>query len=165
MTGAVSMRTCSSSPGHSSRFRLEHPIFRRRRFFQGTPVRGTGMTDIAWFRPDGARMTDEDWSVSYARSLGVFLNGAGIVTPDKRGQRILDDSFFLAFNAHYEPLSFALPGKTWGADWREMIRTGVGMVEHGPVRRGGELLQVDARELVVLQLMEHADRRVSLSLS
>jgi isoamylase len=147
------------------RFRLEHPIFHRRRFFQGTPVRGTGMTDIAWFRPDGARMTDEDWNVSYARSLGVFLNGAGIGTPDKRGQRILDDSFFLAFNAHYEPLPFELPGRTWGASWRETIRTGVGMVQDGPVRQGGEQLDVDARELVVLQLMEQADRRVSLSLS
>jgi glycogen operon protein len=147
------------------RFRLEHPIFHRRRFFQGTPVRGTGMTDIAWFRPDGGRMTDEDWNVSYARSLGVFLNGAGIGAPDARGARILDDSFFLVFNAHYEPLSFALPGRSWGVSWREIIRTAAGRVQDGPIRRGGEQVQADARELVVLQLMDHADRRVSLSLS
>ena len=53
------------------------------------------------------------------------------------------------FNAHYEPLSFALPD----GNWREIIRTGVGVVDDGPIRRGGEQVQTDARELVILQLV------------
>jgi isoamylase len=138
-------------------FRQEHPIFHRRRFFQGRPVRGSGgMIDIAWFRPDGNEMSDEDWNVSYASSLALFLNGDGIPDPDPRGQPVADDSFFLLFNAHYEPLEFVLPDGRWKGTGREIIRTDVGMVEDGPVRAAGEAVSVQARELVVLQLLDPA---------
>src|SRR3954467_2854594 len=37
--------------------RKEHPIFRRRRFFDGRPTRrGDQLPDIAWFTPDGREM-------------------------------------------------------------------------------------------------------------
>ncbi|MFA9431751.1 glycogen debranching protein GlgX, partial [Egicoccus sp. AB-alg2] len=78
--------------------RAEHPIFRRRRWFQGRPLRGEEIDDIAWLRPDGTEMDDEDWDASYAKSLQVFLNGRGIASPDPRGQQIVDDSFLVLFN-------------------------------------------------------------------
>src|SRR6202140_3535554 len=74
-------------------FRRDHPAFRRRRFFQGRPIRGT--LDIGWFKPDGKSMTDKDWNVGYARSLGVFLNGKAIQGHDEHGRPITDDSFIL----------------------------------------------------------------------
>jgi glycogen operon protein len=52
--------------------RKKHRIFHRRRWFQGRPLHGTDVKDIAWFTPQGKEMTDEDWSVGYAKSLGVF---------------------------------------------------------------------------------------------
>jgi isoamylase len=58
--------------------RRSHPVFCRRRFFQGRPVRGRGrpgLYDIAWFRPDGGPMTDEDWESGFGKALAVFLNG------------------------------------------------------------------------------------------
>ena len=55
----------------------DHPVFRRRRLFQGRPIRGTGVSDIGWFKPDGEEMSDEDWESGFAKSLGVFLNGEG----------------------------------------------------------------------------------------
>ena len=61
-----------------SELRHRHPVFRRRRFFEGKPVRGTGddhEPDIAWYTPSGTRMSDDDWRVGYARTLAVFLNG------------------------------------------------------------------------------------------
>jgi len=134
------------------RFRLRHPIFHRRRFFQGSPVRGTAMSDIAWFRPDGEQMTDEDWNVGFARSLAVYLNGRGIPDPDPRGRQILDDSFYLLFNAYEAPVEFVLPDGQWRATWREVIRTSVGMTGTGPLLRAGTLVPVEARELVVLEL-------------
>ena len=42
-------------------FRHRHPVFRRRRFFEGEPIFGAELSDIGWFRPDGAEMTDDDW--------------------------------------------------------------------------------------------------------
>src|SRR5579863_1798111 len=41
-------------------FRHQHPVFWRRRFFEGEPIFGGELSDIAWFRPDGAEMTDDD---------------------------------------------------------------------------------------------------------
>src|SRR6201995_3166412 len=47
-----------------SALRAAHPVFRRRRFFEGVPVRrrgAEGTPDISWFTPDGSEMSDEDW--------------------------------------------------------------------------------------------------------
>ncbi len=81
-----------------SALRAAHPVFRRRRFFSGSPVRRRGgdrLPDIAWFAPDGSEMGDEDWDSGFAKSIAVYLNGQGIPDLDVRGQRVTDDSFML----------------------------------------------------------------------
>jgi glycogen operon protein len=107
--------------------RRDHPVFRRRRFFQGRPLRPRGadtawhhgdhLPDIAWFRPDGAEMTDADWTVDYARSVGVFLNGAALPDPDVHGRRVIDASFYLVFNGWDQRIDFILPDTRWTAWW------------------------------------------------
>ncbi len=95
-----------------SALRAAHPVFRRRRFFKGLPVRRRGVEgqpDISWFRPDGSEMSDDDWGSGFGKSVAVYLNGLGIPDLDARGQRVTDDSFFLCFNAHHEPIEFTLP--------------------------------------------------------
>ena len=57
------------------------------------------MPDIAWLTPAGEQMTDDDWDVGYAKSLAVYLNGHGIRETDERGEDVIDDHFYLAFNA------------------------------------------------------------------
>jgi isoamylase len=104
-------------------FRKDHPVFQRRRWFHGRKVRGTGVSDIGWFKPDGEEMTDGDWQEGFARTIGVFLNGKGIPTPDHRGEPITDDSFYILFNAHHEPLTFKLPTCPWGDNWETVIDT------------------------------------------
>jgi isoamylase len=101
--------------------RHEHPIFRRRRWFQGRPLHGAGITDIGWLTPDGVEMDDDDWDAGFARSLQVFLNGEGIASPDDRGNKVLDDSFLVLFNAHHEPLAFTLPPAAWGERWQVVV--------------------------------------------
>jgi glycogen operon protein len=98
------------------RFRRKHRIFRRRRWFEGRPVRGE-VPDIAWFRPDAQPMTDDDWQTGFAKSLAIFLNGRAIQTPDSQGEKVFDDSFYLLFNAHSEPVAFRLPEANWGRRW------------------------------------------------
>jgi isoamylase len=73
--------------------RAEHPVFRRKRFFQGRPIRGSSVDDIAWLRPDGQHKTDDDWASGYARSVAVYPNGEGIPDRDDLGERVVDDSF------------------------------------------------------------------------
>src|SRR5207253_7418758 len=38
--------------------RRAHPVFRRRKWFQGRQLYGSGVVDIGWFNPDGAPMTE-----------------------------------------------------------------------------------------------------------
>ena len=71
---------------------------------QGDPV-----PDIDWLTPPASRWTDEDWDVGYAKSLAVYLNGHGIRETDERGEHVMDDCFYLAFNASHEPIEFTLP--------------------------------------------------------
>jgi glycogen operon protein len=101
--------------------RREHPVLRRRRWFQGQPIRG--IDDIAWFRPDGEEMNDEDWGWGEAATLGMFLNGEALRLPDPHGHRILDDSFLLLFNAYHEAVPWTLPEARWGAAWKVLVDT------------------------------------------
>ncbi len=142
-----------------SALRANHPVFRRRRFFSGTPVgrRGQdGLPDISWFTPDGTEMTDEDWGASFAKSVAVFLNGHGIPGRDERGQRVLDDSFVLCFNAHFEPIEFTLPPVEFGSCWRVVVCTGSADAAQDENLRPAAKLTVDAHSAAVLQALQEA---------
>ena len=134
-----------------SRLRREHPIFRRRRFFDGRPVRrGERLPDIAWFTPDGAAMTEEDWDSGFGRSVAAYLNGEGIPDRDPRGERVIDDSFYLCFSAHWESIEFRLPGEEYAASWSIVLDT---TYADAPERKvaTGESIEVGPRSLVVLR--------------
>ncbi|GLW52361.1 glycogen debranching protein GlgX [Kitasatospora phosalacinea] len=135
--------------------RRDHPVFRRRRFFHGRPVSGphADLTDIAWFTPAGEEMTERDWSTSYAKSLTVFLNGNAISEPDRRGGKIVDDSFLLMFNAHFEPLTFTVPAGH-GEAWQVVVDTALPALPPrgaGPRVKAGDTLRLPDRALLVLQ--------------
>src|SRR5687767_11505382 len=105
------------------RLRHQHPVFCRRRWFQGRPIHGTQVSDIAWFTPAGTEMSEDDWRAGFAKSLGVFLNGRGIPTPNERGEAIFDESFYVMFNAGADPLDFKIPMEKWGTRWTLMLNT------------------------------------------
>jgi isoamylase len=137
-----------------SAFRHEHAVFRRRRWFQGRPLHGTDAVDIGWFTPAGEQMSEEDWRVGFAKSLGVFLNGQAIPTPNSRGERIVDDTFLILFNAHHERMAFVVPGGTFGNSWRVVLDTGTLAPiseEGGAVFPSGAEVPVAERSLVVLK--------------
>jgi isoamylase len=128
--------------------RKKHPVFRRRRFFYGKPVRG--LNDIAWLTPSGEEMTDGDWTVGYAKSLAVFLNGDAITEPDRRGRPIRDDSFLLLFNAHYDTIKFTIP-KDYGEMWHTEVDTAMPIMLDVRMCRGGEAIAVPGRSVRVLR--------------
>ncbi|GLW05151.1 glycogen operon protein GlgX homolog [Microtetraspora sp. NBRC 13810] len=135
-----------------AKLRREHPVFRRRRFFYGRPVRGQedGLSDIAWLTPGGEKMTDADWKVGYARSMAVFLNGDAITEPDTRGRRIRDDSFLLMFNAHHDVIKFTIP-KDYGEMWLTEIDTAMPITLDTRACRAGEGVAVAGRSVRVLR--------------
>jgi glycogen operon protein len=103
--------------------RRKHPIFRRRNFFQGRAIKGAGVKDILWLRPDGREMTDEQWNQESARTMGVFLSGSSVDEVDERGQPLTDENFLLILNAHHEQLAFTLPTVASGMAWTALIDT------------------------------------------
>ena len=132
--------------------RRQHPVFRRRRWFQGQAIHGKGISDIAWFNPDGTEMTDEQWNNGYSKSIGVFLDGNQIPSPGPQGQRISDDSFILFFNAYYETIEFALPNGLAKKEWIVVIDTKEPrFVQEEKIYTGGQAVPVVARSLVVLR--------------
>jgi glycogen operon protein len=133
-------------------FRHQHPVFRRRKWFQGRPIHGFGISDIGWFNADGSEMTEKQWLVSYAKAMEIFLNGEGIVTPSPRGERIIDESFLLFFNAHYEMIEFALPNVFKDREWEIVIDTNESrFLSPGKLVMGEQTVPVTDRSLIVLR--------------
>src|SRR5262245_32686633 len=97
--------------------RRRHPVFRRQSFLEGREVVGSGLPDAARFRTDGRRMAQRDWQQADGHRLCVFMNGQEIPSPTEHGERIVDDSFLLLFNAHHEPCEFVLPPVRYGRRW------------------------------------------------
>jgi glycogen operon protein len=133
--------------------RAAHPTFRRRRWLLGRPIHGASVEDIAWFRPDGGLMRDEDWQMSFARSIGVFLNGHAIGAVSARGERIVDETFFLMLNAWHEAVDFVLPDSRWGSRWATVLDTVEPRLrtQIGPVVAAAATLRVGGRAMVLLR--------------
>ncbi|WP_316742487.1 glycogen debranching protein GlgX [Streptomyces sp. MK7] len=133
--------------------RAAHPVLRRRRFFQGeTATRDDQpLPDLVWMLPDGREMAEEDWRRSDAHSVMVFLNGDAIAEPDRKGRRVVDDSFLLLLNGYWEAVDFRLPGRAYGDRWTTLLDTAE---PHGPPdeaehKPAGDL-RVESRSLVLL---------------
>jgi isoamylase len=135
---------------HLIELRHHHPVFRRRRYFQGRPLHGAGVGDIAWYRPDGVEMTDDDWQSGQVRSMAVFLNGDAIPSPDPRGERVEDDSFLVVFNAHHEAVDFVLPDADETQRWIEVFDTADGLGA-GDTWKPGETLTSAGRSIALLR--------------
>lgn len=129
--------------------RKSHSSFRRRRWFKGEASQEGKAEDIAWFLPEGTQMTDENWSHSYAKSLAVFLNGRELNTVDEEGIPVIDDKFYIIFNAYHEPLDYKLPEAKYAAEWAKRLDTADNS-DNTQIFKAGESIHVEGRAVVVL---------------
>jgi glycogen operon protein len=102
--------------------RRAHPVLHRRDFLSGEET-GSGLPDVWWFRADGRKMAQRDWSRGDALTLGVFLNGQEIPMPGPHGEPLGDDSFLILFNAWHEAITFKLPARRFGLRWAVELST------------------------------------------
>jgi len=134
----------------------QHPVLRRRVFFQGRRIRGSEVKDLAWFKPDGKEMTDDDWNNGFARCLGLRLAGDAIEEVDARGNRILDDTLLILLNAHHEPVNFVLPAHRRKLRWQVVFDTKEEKIRRRQrLIRGGNEYPLEARSMVLLRLPHH----------
>jgi isoamylase len=129
--------------------RREHPVFRHRHFLEGQPAYPGGPKDLAWLRPDGHELDDGDWFSPATQTLGMFLSGDGLGARNRRGERVLDDSFLLVVHGGPEPASFTLPGAPWAAAWELLLDTGVDGPP-GPVGPDGGAVWQPGRAVTLL---------------
>jgi isoamylase len=131
--------------------RRNHPVFRRRNFFQGRAIKGVGVKDILWLRPDGKEMSDEEWNQEHARTLGVFLSGEAVDELDEKARLIQDENFLLMMNAHHEEIPFLLPRVASGMLWIVLLDTSC-QIERGgnPPYEAGATYALQARSLALL---------------
>jgi isoamylase len=143
--------------------RAAHPVFRRRRWFQGRRIHGG--EDMAWFRPDGEEMSDSDWEQGYARAIGVFINGDQIHVTDTQGQPVRDETFLLLSSAADHPLTWRLPSDRWGRRWTTVLHSAhpeIGTPAHGGDHySAGDSIHIPDRSLVLLL---RTDPRLELGL-
>jgi glycogen operon protein len=133
------------------RFQHDHPVFRKKGWFLGRPIHGSGVDDIAWFTPGGYEMAEEHWGEGLSKSMAVFLNGEGIRHRNPCGEKVVDDCFLVLFNAHYEAIHFVLPGAKWGKAWKKLIDTAKGgFIEDEKTYPGRKKVPVENRSLVLL---------------
>ena len=131
--------------------RKNHPIFRRRSFFQphGSP---NGEKNILWFNPDGLEMSDAEWDQGFARCLGMYLAGDAIGEVNERGEKVRDDDFLLLINAHHEAIPFQIPGFRGRMRWRVVIdTTDPELLSAEKHYARGNLVPLHGRSLILLQ--------------
>ena len=135
--------------------RKKHEAFSHRRWFQGQPIKGAGVEDIAWFLPEGNEMTEEHWRNDFAKSLAIYLNGRGIHPVNSKGEQIKDDSFYIIFNAHHEALDYQLPASKYGKEWITVLDTSKHDEEENGVYPPEGTIHVEARSIVLLTSLLH----------
>ncbi len=131
--------------------RRAHPLLRRRRFFDGRPSHDSRhLRDIYWLTRNGVEMTPDDWH-SGIKSVAVGLNGDAMQEPDARGERIVDDSLLLCFNAHAYPVDFLIPESPYAKQWKAVIDTFDPRGATEAQATAGTTITVQGRSVLVLQ--------------
>jgi len=131
--------------------RKRHPVFRRRRFFQGRPIKGANVKDVLWLKPGGEEMNDEDWRNPGVRCLGMFLAGQGLDETDERGRKLGDENFLVLMNAYHEDIPFRLPEFHPGSRWVAWMDTSHADGFHSAgMQDAGALYPLQERSMVVL---------------
>ena len=123
----------------------------RRRFLQGVVRENadSSLPDVEWIGTDGKPMGDEDWDEPENKCLVVFLNGSAIPESTSRGERIIDDSALIMFNASGNPVDFTLPDTEHGRVWTVVLGTGK-TIDVGAEVSAQETISRPAHSLLVL---------------
>jgi glycogen operon protein len=136
--------------------RQSHPVFRRRKFFFGRPIRGSEVKDLTWFRCDGGEMTQDDWTNPITKCLGLRLAGDALTEVDAEGRRIVDETFLVLLNGHHEAMGFTLPSDSEG-QWQAVVDTreavGDSSIES---LQGGATFELEARSMAGFRLVKPA---------
>ncbi|WP_158795775.1 glycogen debranching protein GlgX [Pedobacter sp. L105] len=131
--------------------RTDHAVFSRKNWFKGKKLKDNGIEDIAWFLPNGVQMTTENWNEGAAKSVAIYLSGNGLNSIDAEGIQIIDDNFYMIFNAYDGTIDYKLPAKEYGNEWRLVIDTVTNISKTEMTFSAEVMVPVQGRSVVLLQ--------------
>jgi glycogen operon protein len=85
--------------------------------------------------------------------LGIFLNGKAIPSDGPKGERVIDNNFYIIFNAYDGELPYTVPSEPFGSSWTKVIETNENYFEEegGQSYAPGDTITVQGRSVVVLK--------------
>jgi len=107
------------------RLRRENGVLRRRNFFQGRPIRGTGVKDIFWLNADGMEMTDDQWNAVNGNFIAILLPEGAIQEKDYQGNRVRGETLLVLLNGSDNHMKFKIPPVRENHCWWRIIDTAV----------------------------------------
>jgi isoamylase len=135
---------------HVIELQKRHPVFRRKKYFQGRHIRGSDVQDLTWLNHAGEVMTDEEWREGWVRTLGVRFGGDALGEMSESGDLLEDDTLLLLMNAHSEAMPFRLPGED-GIVWELVLDTAVGDGRAGGQHEAGSVITLQDRSMMLLR--------------
>ena len=95
--------------------------------------------DVAWLRPDGAAMEEDDWHNPDARALGMRLQNSA-------------QGLLAYFNSHFEDVACNLPDPVFADGWTSLLDSAQGTLtlKHAPQVAPGQIT-IPARGVIVLE--------------
>jgi isoamylase len=135
---------------HVIELQKKHPVFRRKKFFQGRKLRGSEVRDLTWLNPDAREMSDAEWDSGWVRALAVRFGGDALAEVDDNGDILEDDTLLLMMNAHIEDVTFKLPGQR-GIIWDVLVDTASPTGRSDARHEAGSVVRVSDRGLMLLR--------------
>jgi glycogen operon protein len=127
------------------RLRVENPLFDSRHFLHFQE-----MIDVVWFSPEGRPMQESDWSLPYARCLGVCVRAYEAAEKRKVARETL-----LLLNADAGPVSFMLPDLQYAPGWVKYLDTvGPALEQDSHVTPARGVITLEPRSLLLLRPAE-----------
>ncbi|EZQ02048.1 MULTISPECIES: glycogen debranching protein GlgX [Acidianus] len=128
-------------------FRKAHPIFRRRKFFQGRKLFGSPFKDITWLSPSGSEIDDRVWN-SPTQTIAFILSGDAMDEVNERGERVADYTFLIILNGNPNPIKFKVP--KIGSNWELVLWTIDRQAgENDKIVKAEQELEIEGRSAVI----------------
>ncbi|HUG48171.1 MAG TPA: glycogen debranching protein GlgX [Candidatus Limnocylindria bacterium] len=137
--------------------RREHPVLRRRRWFQGRSIHGEGTGDLLWFTPEAVEMGEQEWERGLVDGVGIWISGAELRGSDYVPRP--DRTFYLIFSARAEASTFRLPAKELGEEWELIFDTArePSFPVKSPRHASRAQLKVESNSVVLLCRVEEVE--------
>jgi isoamylase len=129
--------------------RKEHPVLRRRKFFQGRNLFGASK-DITWLQSNGSEMTEQVWNESKIHTIGMILSGDAMDEFNQQGMRIADETLLILLNSSAESVPFLVPKA--GEKWEVVLHTYSRELKVNESKiQSGEVFNLESRSVVIMR--------------